>query len=333
MDYSSLEFTDELQDVLKEMMLDTDYDLLVFLEQYHYYEREQLVEFLDKQLQDDKVVNVESVNRDVQYRQVENKYCVVVSVVDKNTVEIVYDPFSVQNLDLIELETCFNMIKIVPLAVTPVNYKELTNQPLPELVPVQVFKRYLVEALRVNATDIHFDVRHQTGGTVYDVSFRISGDLFPVKLIPITADLNKRIIGSLVAKNTSANKLDLLDSAGVVTSAAGLLGDRVELRISANSALDGYHYVFRLQQHTTVSLGIEQLGFNERVLKVLRRVSKKRSGITLITGAIRTGKNTTAFAMANEMKNKPIKIVSYESPIEVLMPFTQWTTRRILRCY
>ena len=209
------------------------------------------------------------------------------------------------------------------VALTPQSFDDLTNKRCMNFEPIPVFKRYLIEAIKCNATDMHFDVKHYETGVKYPVSFRIGGVLREVELIPITYELNKRIISSLVAKNTTANELDLLSTSGVVTSSSGILSDDVELRISANSVKDGYHYVVRIQQRTTFNMPISELGFNERVLNLLHYISKKRSGVTLITGAIRTGKNTTAFAMANEMVNEDIKIVSYESPIEVLMPFTQ----------
>ena len=130
------------------------------------------------------------------------------------------------------------------------------------------------------------------------------------------------MIGSLVEKKTSTNAIDLLDAGGVETSASGIVGDDITLRITANSVSGGYHYVIRMQKPSTVSFRINQLGFQKEVEDALTSVSELRSGITFITGAVRTGKNTTGFALVNEMIDKELKIVSYESPIEVWMPFS-----------
>ena len=323
MNYESLQFSEGLQGVLKEMGLVDVRETIMFLEQYMYYSRGDLTEFLHSQFSDTSFVAVEDVNRDASFATIESKYNVIISRVDANSVEVIYDYFTVRNLDTIELETQFNMVKMIPLAVTPMNFCEIAGISLPEFDPLEVFKRYLIEALRLHATDMHFDVKHCSEGTIYPVEFRISGDLLECKLIPLTQSLNMRIISSLVAKETTSNEIDLLEASGVVSSAPGVLGSQVELRISANKVLDGYHYVLRLQQKTTTSMKIEQLGFAPAIVNALHRVARKKSGITFITGAVRTGKNTTAFAMANEMVKEPIKIISYESPIEVLMPFTQ----------
>lgn len=323
LDYSFLDFSEFLENIIREQMIEDDAHMLLFLEQYKYFSREQLVSFLQKVNPDTLCDVIYSIDRDPKYREIELKYNVLISHDEGNSIVIAYDYSKSVSKDAIELEYLLNALNLVFVGVTPLNYYELAGQEPPALQAISVLKRVLIEAIDKEATDIHFEVRHYSDRTDYPILFRINGKIEPCELFCLNASLNKSIIGSLIEKKTSANALDLLDSSGVVASSSDVLGDNVELRISANKVKDGYHYVIRIQKKSTINFTINELGFHSEVIEAMQHVIKKRSGITLITGAIRTGKNTTAFAMANEMCKEPIKIVSYESPIEVLMPFAQ----------
>ena len=64
MNYDSLQFSEGLQGVLKEMGLVDARETIMFLEQYMYYSRGNLTEFLHSQFSDTSFVAVEDVNRD-----------------------------------------------------------------------------------------------------------------------------------------------------------------------------------------------------------------------------------------------------------------------------
>lgn len=209
--------------------------------------------------------------------------------------------------------------------ITPYNFRVILDASYKPLYdPIVLFKRILLEAIKLHATDIHFDTKHHSVTPSYTVAFRIDGDIQPYTEFPIDARLNREMISKLVEQKTNTSSIDLNSPAGITAQATDVLGTGiVELRISANQCLDGYHYVIRIQKADTVSFTLDQLGFADRVQEDLKYVTRKRSGITLITGAVRTGKNTTAFALENEMIKLPIKLVSYEYPIEVRMPVSQ----------
>ena len=227
-------------------------------------------------------------------------------------------------MDITALELDMNLAEIRVVRITPLNYEEGKGEYRYPYNADILFKRILMEALRLKATDLHFDVKHVDMKPRYTVSYRRDADLLAMQGFELTKELNAEIISRLIESNTKVSSLDLLDPSGVIGNASNILGDdSVELRISANRALDGYHYVIRIQKKETLGFNINQLGFAEPVLRDLKETMTKRSGITLVTGAIRTGKNTTVFAMLNELVREPIKILSYESPVEVIMPFSQ----------
>ena len=310
-----------VKEIIEHKNLTTFKDVLMFLETYKYNSRSEIVEFLNTCGHECEELS-EFVS-DARFSQLERTYGVLVVELDEHSVVIYHDVTENPNKEGIELAVELNMKTVVFKGITPLNYRQVYLRTQASKNPLDIFQRILVEALHQNATDIHFEVRHEKDSVRYPVLFRINGDLQEVNVFTLTAEENKAIISALVERKTDANSLDLLNYEGVTTSAFGLVDDTLSLRISANSVYGGYHYVIRIQELKTISFTIDKLGFSEPVITAIHRLVKKRSGVTFITGAIRTGKNTTAFAMANEMAKQPIKIVSYESPIEVLMPFSQ----------
>lgn len=307
---------------LREMSIYEERDAIMFVEQYKYLTRDEILERLIELAPKLAFASVDTIQRDSIYFKVESKYNVLISKLSDNDVEIVLDYYSDVDVDFLLIDPVFNLKNVSVVYVTPVNYLELAGHAQFSYDPLAVFRRYLFEAIQLGATDIHFDVLHANGKATYPVAFRVGGRYIRKEVIPVDAELNKSMIAALVAKKTSANELDLLSANGVTTSVNNAL-EGVDLRLSAGQAVDGYHYVARIQKKATVSMQIDELGFNDEVLDAIGRVSNKRNGLTLITGEVRSGKNTTAFAMANKMVHDEVKIVSYESPIEVLMPFTQ----------
>lgn len=320
--FEDLELDEIILDELREMSIYCERDAVIFIEQYKYLTRDELLCRLAKVAPKLDFVSVDCVQRDDIYIRIEEKYDVLVSKLSDNDVEIVLDYYTDVDVDYLLIDPVFNLKNVSIVYVTPVNYLQLSGRARFTYDALAVFRRYLFEAIKVGATDIHFDVIHENGKVFYPVAFRIGGRYVRKEVIPVDADLNKGMISALVAKKTAANELDLLAAEGVTTSVNNALAD-VDLRMSAGQAVDGYHYVARIQKKSTVSLHINELGFDNEVLDAIERVSAKRNGLTLITGEVRSGKNTTAFAMANKIVNDEVKIISYESPIEVLMPFTQ----------
>lgn len=299
-------------------------ELIYDLEIYKFLNREEIIRVLQGLLPSEKIESIDEVNQMEVYRIIESVYGIIIDVIDSKNVRIIKSVFQQINLTALELQLKeFPNIEVI--SVTELNFRQLTEYNFsPVYDPMILFKRILIEVIKLGGTDLHFGVSHEDMKPVYTVQYRRDGDLFDLNLFEMTKELNQSIISRLVETKTSANSLDLSLADGVTANSSDILGNgNVELRIAANTVKDGLQAVIRIQERKTFSFDIGSLGFSKSTQDFLMWLSKKRSGITLITGAIRTGKNTTAFALAREMCKYPIKIVDYSSPIEVLMPFNQ----------
>lgn len=210
------------------------------------------------------------------------------------------------------------------VAITEQDFNNLTGKEQ-TYIPIILFNRIVAECISQGGSDIHFlTIHNEKKLPEYPIRFRVGNDMVEYSEFVMTAILQKDVLVDAVGKKSNANARDIDTPYGIQTSINDVFDDGViELRLCCNKVQDGYHCVCRIQTKKTVSLKINELGFTKEDEYVLYRTANKRSGLTLITGAIRTGKNTTAYALGNEIVKLPVKIADYSSPIEVYMPFPQ----------
>lgn len=299
-------------------------ELITDLEIYKFMSRDEILKHLKFEFPELIFENVKRVNRKEEFLTIEGRYGILLDHIDSKSVKVIKSVF--QTLDQTNLELDLKQFKEIEIVnITDVNFRELSEYGYrPKYDPMILFKRILIEVIKLNGTDLHFGVIHRNMRAEYPIQYRVNGDLYDLDLFTLDKELNHSIISTLVETKTSANSLDLSLPDGITANSSDILDNgNVELRIAANKVKDGLQCVIRIQEKKTFSYTIDSLGFSKEAQDFLMWLSKKRSGITLITGAIRTGKNTTAFALANEMIKYPIKMIDYSSPIEVLMPFNQ----------
>lgn len=308
-------------EIFSSIDISSEEKFLFNLELYKIAPRQLIVQEMREQIND--LCEITEINRDIEFASIEQKYNVIIDKIANKTVCVICKIFSEVNRTAISIQ--LSQYDIIFSTVTAINYLELSDTNLKSYYdPDVLFKRIILEALNLKATDVHFSVQHTPSGVEYPVQYRLGSNLYKMDLFKLDNTLNTSIVGKFIEHKTNNLALDISNSAGITTSVSDLFESRsIELRVSANSVLDGYRCVIRIQERSTTSLKIEQLGFAQPVTEGLFKLASKTNGITFITGAIRTGKNTTAFAMANEMINKAISIISYDSPVEVLMPFPQ----------
>ena len=314
----------EVVKILESKIYSDNTELITDLEIYKFMSRDEILKHLKFEFPELIFENVKSVNRKEEFLTIEGRYGILLDHIDSKSVKVIKSVF--QTLDQTNLELDLKQFKEIEIVnITDVNFRELSEYGYrPKYDPMILFKRILIEVIKLNGTDLHFGVIHRNMRAEYPIQYRVNGDLYDLDLFTLDKELNHSIISTLVETKTSANSLDLSLPDGITANSSDILDNgNVELRIAANKVKDGLQCVIRIQEKKTFSYTIDSLGFSKEAQDFLMWLSKKRSGITLITGAIRTGKNTTAFALANEMIKYPIKMIDYSSPIEVLMPFNQ----------
>jgi len=180
-----------------------------------------------------------------------------------------------------------------------------------DLPVIRIVDTLLEYAILENASDIHIEPAEKQ----VTVRYRIDGVLKNVMTLP--KSVHPGVIARI--KILSDLKLDehrLPQDGRFKVSATG--GD-VSFRVSIIPTYDGEKVVLRLLNEKTSLLSLEQLGFQPKVLPIVKKNIKKPHGLLLVTGPTGSGKTTTLYAILNVLNQPEVNITTIEDPIEYRM--------------
>jgi type IV pilus assembly protein PilB len=188
------------------------------------------------------------------------------------------------------------------------------------------------EAVKNRASDIHIEPMMER----LRVRYRIDGVCYEVD------SPAKRLQGSIISRIKIMAELHVEEKRRPQDGKIGirLLGRDLDLRVSTLPATHGESVVLRILDKKSVSFGLEELGFYDDDIKVMKGLIKKPNGVLLITGPTGSGKTTTLYAALSELNTPDRKIITAENPVEYTLsgvnqcqinPDTGMTFQRALR--
>lgn len=95
-----------------------------------------------------------------------------------------------------------------------------------------------------------------------------------------------------------------------------IAGHGVDIRVAISPVVWGEQVVLRLLNKDEVSLKLEDMGYNGRALRMLKKALAMPHGMILTSGPTGSGKTTSMYAMIQAIKNDAINIVTLEDPVE-----------------
>ena len=183
---------------------------------------------------------------------------------------------------------------------------------------VRLLDSTLYDALKLGASDIHFEVQQKT----LQIKYRMDGVLQAIKRVE-SAETALQVISRIKV-------LADLDIAERRTPQDGrfrvVLNQReIDFRVSVMPNITGEDAVLRIldRKHLTGQfelLTLDNLSFEENVKAFIRRASHLPYGLLLVTGPTGSGKTTTLYAAISEINTGLDKIVTIEDPIEYQLP-------------
>ncbi len=94
----------------------------------------------------------------------------------------------------------------------------------------------------------------------------------------------------------------------------------IEIRTSLLPGAYSESVVLRVLNPTTISVPLEELGIDPKLLKIIMHELTKPNGLILNTGPTGSGKTTTLYAFLKKIHTPEIKIITIEDPIEYHLP-------------
>ncbi|MGE1063650.1 GspE/PulE family protein [Megasphaera paucivorans] len=166
----------------------------------------------------------------------------------------------------------------------------------------------LSHAVQAGVSDIHIEPMDHC----VRIRFRFDGVLFQAGELPI------HMLEKITARVKIMSSLDIankrLPQDGRMIWQTN--GRSIDLRVSTMPTVRGEKTVIRLLDANRVHLDLDALGLGERVVPMLRQLSRNSKGLLLISGPTNSGKTTTLYAMLRELLSPAVSIATMEDPVE-----------------
>lgn len=186
---------------------------------------------------------------------------------------------------------------------------ETTENPTVKLVDSTLY-----DALRLGASDIHFEVQQK----VLHIKYRLDGVLQHIRRVD-SSEMSTQVISRIKV----LADLDISERRIPQDGRFKVLLDQreIDFRVSIMPNIASEDAVLRIldRKHLTgqfSSLTLDSLNLDESVKEFVRKVSRLPYGLLLVTGPTGSGKTTTLYAALTEINTGLDKIVTIEDPIE-----------------
>ena len=222
----------------------------------------------------------------------------------KKRIDSVYAD-SMQNFDSFS-NSDFN----IDLEGTEEDNETKINDGVDEAPVVKFVNKMLVEAIRMGASDLHFEPYEKS----YRVRFRVDGVMEKMANPPI------QLASKIAARLKVMSQMDI--------SERRIPQDgRIKLKLSKNKAIDfrvnslptlfGEKIVLRILDPSSAMLGIDALGYEPDQKEMFMEALNKPQGMLLITGPTGSGKTVSLYTGINILNTGLTNISTAEDPVEI----------------
>jgi type IV pilus assembly protein PilB len=174
---------------------------------------------------------------------------------------------------------------------------------------IKIVNGILIKAIKLGASDIHFEPYERT----FRVRYRVDGVLRRDMVLP------NQIRNAIISRLKIMSKLDIaekrLPQDGRIKLRMGK-GREMDFRVSSLPVLFGEKVVLRLLDKSALQLDMTKLGFEEESLAAFQGAIHKPVGMILVTGPTGSGKTTTLYSALSELNKESENIMTAEDPIE-----------------
>jgi general secretion pathway protein E/type IV pilus assembly protein PilB len=172
----------------------------------------------------------------------------------------------------------------------------------------------LVEALRLDATDIHIEPYPDQ----IRLRYRIDGVL---QTVPVPGEL-RQLHAALVSRFKIMAALNIaekrLPQDGRIAMKTG--EEAYDLRVSVIPTNHGETLCLRVLGRQSLFLDLAQLGMEPEQEVLMRQLCDLPQGMVLLTGPTGSGKTTTLYAALAHANDEGRKIITIENPVEYQLP-------------
>jgi len=175
---------------------------------------------------------------------------------------------------------------------------------------VKYINKLLIDAIRMGASDLHFEPYEK----IYRVRYRVDRVLRQIATPP------------LQLANRLSSRLKVMSQMDISEKRVPQDG-RIKLKLSKNKAIDfrvnslptlfGEKLVLRILDPSSAMLGIDALGYEPEQKDLFMQALDKPQGMLLITGPTGSGKTVSLYTGLNILNREDTNISTAEDPVEI----------------
>ncbi|MBN2453271.1 MAG: Flp pilus assembly complex ATPase component TadA [Candidatus Omnitrophica bacterium] len=173
---------------------------------------------------------------------------------------------------------------------------------------VKVVNLILNEAMKKRASDIHIEPREKA----LKVRYRVDGNLQDAITLP------KKNQNAVIARLKIMSNLDITETRVPQDGRFKISfeGKEIDFRVSVLPITFGGKVVLRALDKSSLSVGLDKLGFLPGPLSTFKAALAKPYGLILVTGPTGSGKSTTLYSIITQLNTLDRNIITLEDPVE-----------------
>jgi len=197
--------------------------------------------------------------------------------------------------------------------------REIENAPLTSFSrddyvnpTVRLVNAILMDAIKLNASDIHFEPE----GAFMRLRYRIDGILSQI------STLHSSYWPAICVRIRVMSEMNIAQTRrpqnGRITFYVG--PREIDLRVATHPTIHGENIVLRILDKTRSLLTLNELGYSQEMMTQIKRALQRPEGIFIITGPTGCGKTTSLYSILSYISTSKLNIMTLEEPVEYQLP-------------
>ncbi|GAA5000770.1 type IV-A pilus assembly ATPase PilB [Acinetobacter puyangensis] len=175
---------------------------------------------------------------------------------------------------------------------------------------VKYINKLLIDAIRMGASDLHFEPYEK----MYRVRYRVDGILREIARPPL------QLATRLASRLKVMSQMDISERRMPQDGRIKLKLSRtraIDFRVNSLPTLFGEKIVLRILDPASATMGIDALGYDPEQKALFMEALDKPQGMLLITGPTGSGKTVSLYTGLNILNTEDTNISTAEDPVEI----------------
>lgn len=185
---------------------------------------------------------------------------------------------------------------------------------------VRLVNSLLIDAIKSNASDIHFEPE----GAFLRLRYRIDGQMTQIR------SLHRDYWNAMVVRIKIMAGMNIAETRNPQDGriSYNVMGRDVDFRVATQPTVHGENIVMRLLDKANSLVPLASLGFSDHNIKLLKKMLKRPEGIIIVTGPTGSGKTTTLYSVLSYINSIDVNIMTLEDPVEYQLPLIRQSSIR-----